>query len=45
MTEKMLSDQGGDLQNNLFKHLSQLFGVKQLCSITFYHPQVNVQTE
>ena len=45
MTEKMLSDQGGDLQNSLFKHLSQLFGVKQLCSITFYHPQVNVQTE
>lgn len=45
MTEKMFSDQGRDLQNNLFKHLSQLCGVKQLCSITFYHPQVNVQTE
>jgi len=44
MPKHLLSDQGKEFDNELFKQLSQLAGVKQLHT-TPYHPQCNGQTE
>ena len=41
---KMLLDQGRQFENELFKNLANLLGIKNLC-ITPYHTQKNSLTE
>ena len=44
MPEKLLSDQGRNLESQLLSDLCALTNVKKLCT-TPYHPQMNGQCE
>ena len=44
LPDKILHDQGGEFENDLFKELAKLCGVKRIRT-TPYHPQTNGKVE